>query len=129
MENKKIRNATPTEYNGVKYRSKLEAKFARMLDVRGIAFDYEKEKWTLLEKQRYMGETIRCVQYTPDFIIGDIVVEVKGFRNDVFPLKRKLIIKYINERRPDLRFFEVKNERDMNAVIILILNKNMRTDE
>lgn len=120
MENKKIKNATPTIYKGVQYRSKLEVRFAMMLDAEKIPFAYEEETWVVLDKQTYMGKTIRCVTYTPDFIIGNVVVEIKGFRNDVFPLKRKLIIKFINENRPDTLFFEAKTVADMRIVVDFI---------
>lgn len=120
MENKKIKNATPTIYKGVQYRSKLEVRFAMMLDAENIPFAYEEETWVVLDKQTYMGKTIRCVTYTPDFIIGNVVVEIKGFRNDVFPLKRKLIIKFINENRPDTLFFEAKTVADMRMVVDFI---------
>lgn len=120
MENKKIKNATPTIYKGVQYRSKLEVRFAMMLDAENIPFAYEEETWVVLDKQTYMGKTIRRVTYTPDFIIGNVVVEIKGFRNDVFPLKRKLIIKFINENRPDTLFFEAKTVADMRMVVDFI---------
>lgn len=42
---------------------------------------------------------IREITYTPDitFMIEDlkVIIEVKGFENDVFPLKRKLFRKYL----------------------------------
>lgn len=117
MENKKIKNATPTIYKGIRYRSKLEVRFAMMLDAEKIPFAYEEETWVVLDKQTYMGQTIRCVTYTPDFIIGNVVVEIKGFRNDVFPLKRKLIIKFINENRPATVFIEAKTVADMRAAV------------
>lgn len=123
MENKKIRNATPAVYDGVQYRSKLEARFARMLKENGIDFEYEKEHWELVPKQRWMGKVVRPITYTPDFIIGDVVVEIKGFRNDVFPVKRKLIIKYILENRPEVIFVEAHTIGDMAKAIELIKSK------
>jgi len=125
MENKKIKNATPTTYKGVQYRSKLEVRFAMMLDAEKIPFVYEEETWVVLDKQTYMGKTIRCVTYTPDFIIGNVVVEIKGFRNDVFPLKRKLIIKFINDNRPDTIFIEAKTVADMRAAVDVIKQQKL----
>ncbi len=125
MENKKIKNATPTTYKGMQYRSKLEVRFAMMLDAEKIPFAYEEETWIVLDKQTYMGKTIRCVTYTPDFIIGNVVVEIKGFRNDVFPLKRKLIIKFINDNRPDTIFIEAKTVADMRAAVDIIKQQKL----
>lgn len=125
MENRKIRNATPSEYKGRVYRSKLEAKFAWMLDGNHIPFKYEEETWEVLPKQTYMGKTVRAVTYTPDFIIGDTVVEIKGWRNDVYPLKKKLIIKYINEHRPGTVFIEAHTMKDMAEAITQIKKQNI----
>lgn len=115
--NKKIRNATPTAYKGVTYRSKMEATFAMMLEAEGIDFDYEGETWVILQPQKYQGKTIRAVTYTPDFIVDDVIIEIKGWRNDVFPLKKKLIIKFINENCPHRLFVEARNVGDMRAAI------------
>lgn len=123
MINRKIKNATPTIYNGRQYRSKLETRFARMLDENHISFTYEAETWEIVPKQKYLGKTVRAVTYTPDFIIGDVVVEIKGFRNDVFPLKKKLIIKFINESKPDTVFIEARTVADMTDAVNLILQK------
>ena len=90
MQNKKIRNATPTTYAGVKYRSKLEAKFAKILTEAGVQFQYEFPTYELLPRQEFQGETLRPVTYTPDFLVKDFIIEVKGFKNDVYPLKKKL---------------------------------------
>lgn len=122
-ENRKIRGATPTEYGGRRYRSKMEATFARLLDMAGLDYAYEAEKWELVPAQEYRGEKVRPVTYTPDFIVEGIVVEVKGWRNDVFPLKRKLIIKYINERRPGTVFVEARSLSDMAGVVDMAREK------
>ena len=66
-----IKNATPTYYNGVKYRSKLEAKCAKVLDEMGIEFQYESLKMELLPKFIYMGKTYLPWTYKTDFIIFD----------------------------------------------------------
>lgn len=124
MENRKVHNATPTEYDGTQYRSKLEARFARMLKEHGIEFEYEKETWELLPKQRWAGKVVRPITYTPDFIIGDVVVEIKGFRTDVFNVKRKLIVKYLLEHHPEVTFVEAHSIGDMTKAVEIIKSKN-----
>lgn len=126
MENKKIRNATPAVYDGIQYRSKLEARFARMLKENGIGFEYEQEHWELVPKQRWMGKCVRPITYTPDFVIGDVVVEIKGFRDNVYLVKRKLVIKYILEHRPEVTFVEAHTIGDMTKVVELIKSKQER---
>ena len=127
MENRKVKNATPAEYKGRTYRSKLEAKFAWMLDGNRIPFKYEEETWEVLPRQTYRGKAIRAVTYTPDFVLldGKVVVEVKGWRNDVYPLKKKLIIKYINENRPGTVFIEARTMAGMAEVITQIKKQSI----
>lgn len=123
MQNKKIRNATPTTYEGVKYRSKLEAKFAKILTEAGVQFKYEFPTYELLPRQEFQGETLRPVTYTPDFFVKDFIIEVKGFKNDVYPLKKKLIANFLNKHFPAQKFIEIHNERDMRAALQSILNE------
>lgn len=125
MINKKVRNATPTAYKGVVYRSKMEVTFAMMLDSEGIEYGYESETWMLMQPQKYMGKTIRAVTYTPDFIVDNVIIEIKGWRNDVFPLKKKLIIKFINDNCPDTLFIEARNINDMRQAIYEIKKRRL----
>jgi hypothetical protein len=109
--NKKIKNATPSEYKGIKFRSKLEMFTYRHLMEASIPFEYEEHRFTLLEafesscdsyepiykKGRKFGfglanPKIRAMTYKPDFVNenDNWIIEVKGFRNDAFPLRWKL---------------------------------------
>lgn len=117
MENRKIKNATAVTIDGVTFRSKLEARFAQLLRLHKIPYKYESETWTILDKFEYEGEKIRAVTYTPDFILGDFVVEIKGWQNDVFPLKRKYILKYLINSGSRYKFRLVKTVKDMMNVI------------
>lgn len=117
MENRKIKNATAVTIDGVTFRSKLEARFAQLLRLHKIPYKYEEETWVILDKFEYEGEKIRAVTYTPDFILGDFVVEIKGWQNDVFPLKRKFILKYLIDSSSRYKFRLVKTVKDMMSVI------------
>ena len=65
---KRIR-AIPIEYNGIRYRSLLEAKWALFFDILGVEFLYECDKYKL-------GD----ISYIPDFYIPHlgIFIEIKG---------------------------------------------------
>lgn len=123
MENRKVKNATPTTYNGINFRSKLEARFAKMLDDEGLEYKYEEETWELFPKFKYRGKTYRPITYTPDFIIGDHVVEIKGWQNDVYRVKKKLILMHIMDCFPGKQFHEVKTVGDMRNLIFIIKNQ------
>lgn len=116
--NKKIKNAKPTEYNGVKYRSKLESEFAKVFDENGVPFKYEPFKITLIPSFKYLGQTIRDVSYTPDFVVyNNIIIEAKGFPNDAYPLRKKMVLKYIVDNNYNYEFYEIKTKNQLLKLI------------
>ena len=75
-----------------KYRSKLEERLAKQLTDSGIEFSYE----TL--KISYMVPA-RKAKYTPDFVVGDMVIEAKGRFRTAQDRQKLLLVK---EQYPDL---------------------------
>ena len=69
-----------------KYRSRYEASIARDLQFKGIEFEYEtiKVNYYLKKKGKCEGcDNVNSIfvhkTYTPDFIIGSMIIEAKGF--------------------------------------------------
>lgn len=119
-ENKKIKNAHPKEYNGIKFRSQLEVMTYKTLIEYGFTPKYEEKTFILWDgfipsisfytKNKFKRKNhnieivsnstckdkrpLTAITYTPDFIFDykdkHIIVEVKGLQNDVFPYKFKL---------------------------------------
>ena len=109
--NKKVINATEVTINGVKYRSKLEARCAQILKENNISFEYEPLNIEYIPKFEYYGEKYRAAFYTPDFIIDDkYILEIKGFPNEVYRYKKKLVLlKLLKDNNyTKYRFFEIK---------------------
>ena len=109
--NKKVINATEVTVNGVKYRSKLEARCAQILKENNISFEYEPLKIEYIPKFEYYGEKYRAAFYTPDFIIDNkFILEIKGWKTDVYKYKKKLVLlKLLKDTRyTQYRFFEIK---------------------
>ena len=106
--NKKVINATEVTVNGVKYRSKLEARCAQILKENNISFEYEPLKIEYIPKFEYYGEKYRAAFYTPDFIIDNkYILEIKGFLTDTYRYKKKLVLlKLLKDNT--YRFFEIK---------------------
>lgn len=108
MENKKIRNATECELDGIKFKSKQERSIYKYLLSVGIKPSYESEKFTIWDRDRFSvpyydryGKIFKrierkptSVHYTPDFTfkVGDtkVILEIKGFKNDVVPYKIRM---------------------------------------
>lgn len=136
MINKKVRNATVVEYSGIKFKSKMEVSVYKTLIANGFKPEYESKKFVLVKGfkptvQFYIpnkNKELMCVTkkvidvtYTPDFIIYVdevlIVIEVKGQPNDIYPLKRKLFVKYMEESNVPMMFFEIHNMKQLYKVI------------
>ena len=125
IKNKKIKNATVTVYNGITFRSKLEAECAKILDEEGIKYQYEPFKIILLPSFKYLGKTLREWHYSPDFVVfNNIIIEVKGFPNDDWGYKKKMILKYIVDHNYMYEFYEVKNKTQLRTLIKELKTKN-----
>ena len=77
--------AIETEYNGYKFRSRLEARWAVFFDALGIRYEYEKEGYQLSNityENQYGYRTVMPgdVYYLPDFFLPDrdVWIEIKG---------------------------------------------------
>jgi len=139
--NKKVRNATAKVYKGIKFRSKLELFTYRKLEDAGIAALYEKKKYVLMEGFRFESEAIECnslreyventtkvrdITYTPDFVDpnNEWIIEVKGFANDVFPVKWKLFKKHLQALDEDTPvLFLPRNQKQVLETIEIIKEK------
>lgn len=112
-ENKKIRNATICQEDGINFRSKQERAIYKYLLSVGITPKYEEEKFTIWDRGKFsvpfydkFGKTFMridrkptSVHYTPDFIFDvngiKVILEVKGFKNDASPYKIRLFRDYL----------------------------------
>ena len=144
MENRKVKNATPFEYNNIKFKSKLEVYCYKRLIEEGINVKYEEEKFELvpafvfnnksievykMKGSKYFGlqrNLVRAITYTPDFT-GEyngkkFIIETKGNPNDVFPIKWKLLKRYLHLRRIRVDLYLPRNKTQVDIVIKEIKN-------
>lgn len=137
-KNKKVQNATAKVYKGIKFRSKLELFTYKKLEEEGIKALYEKKKFILQEGFHYDMPTyeptkkdgyvdvshkkIRDITYTPDFVDpnGKWIIEVKGYANDVFPIKWKMFKDYLMQQENPPVLFLPKNQGQVLQTIELI---------
>lgn len=141
-KNKKILNAHPKKYNGIEFKSITEVMIYKTLVSGGFTPKYEKIKFTIWEGFK---PTIpfydRCAKtgmlslktsklinttYTPDFTFNYnnhlIIIEAKGIENDVFPIKKKLFRKLLEDKYRNSLFFEVRTKRETLQAIDIIKN-------
>src|SRR5574344_1823720 len=138
-ENKKIKNATKCEVNIdgniIKCRSKLEAYALKKLQENGFTFDYEKTQYIYLDPFTLNPiikiKSIRAWTYTPYIVVTipiqmtnnvtmniKCIIECKGFKNDMAPLKRKFLLDFLNHLNPDeYYYFENTNQKTINQMI------------
>lgn len=125
--NKKVRGATPNTYDGIKFRSALERGTYQLLKAAGFDVKYEPITYHLWEgiKLRSVRQVapnrdksgkyskdlfeqtakLQDIKLTPDFEIEvgyyKIILEAKGNPNDVYPLKKKMLLKWLEDWSPD----------------------------
>lgn len=145
MKNKKVKNAKEKRFEGIKFKSDLEKTCYELFLKEGFDFCYECRRFelfpsfklrniTMLEPAKKNGRLSRFMEkrtkafikitYTPDFVVntrkGTVFVEVKGFANDVYPYKRKLFLKMLDDTGKHYWFLEPHNERQILQTINII---------
>lgn len=113
----KVRNATPNEYNGIKFRSKLETYTYKKLKEANIIADYEMHRYELLPAFTFHGNKVRAITYLPDFVGKDFIIECKGFPNDAFPLKEKLFKRLLVDISPNCMYYVVHTQKEVNTLV------------
>lgn len=142
--NKKIKNATPLIFDNIKFKSKSEVMAYKTLKEYGFNPQYESTTYTLIDGFKptipfYMRNScnelslndkkIISIKYTPDFIVIYktlcAFIEVKGYSNDCFPMKRKLFRRYLEMNKNinpsnDYMFFEIHTKKELLQAIEII---------
>jgi hypothetical protein len=136
--NKKIKNATSVCVNGIEFKSKLEGRVYEILLSNGFDPQYEAKTLVLWEGFRptkpYYSKTktklnyfspakLKDITYTPDFYFKyndlEVFIEVKGFMNDVYPLKKKMFRKHL-ESLDNVIAFEIYTLTQLKEAINMI---------
>lgn len=140
MSNKRVKNATIIQYRDIKFKSKLEATFYKMLLQAGFNPQYESKTYVLwngfkptipfytkdrkTKDLKLSTDKLRDITYTPDFSFNynglEIIIEAKGKENDTYPIKRKLFRKILEKLSPKPLVFEVFNKKQLLSAIEII---------
>lgn len=142
MQNKKILNATPLEYDGISFKSKLEKMAYQTLKEHNLPVQYEPKKFIIWEgfkptvpfynkdkvtkDLKLEQKKLISISYTPDFIINYkdhlIVLELKGRENDCFYLKKKMFRKWLEKYGSKSIYFEIYTKKQLLQAIDIIKN-------
>lgn len=113
----RVKNATPNEYDGIKFRSKLETYTYKKLKEANIKAEYEKHRFDLLPAFIFNEQKIRAITYLPDFVGFGFIIECKGFPNEAWPLREKLFKYYLSNSMPNFKFYVVHTQKEVDAMI------------
>lgn len=119
----KVRNATPTEVDNIKFKSKLEAYTYLQLKKAGIEAEYEPTHFTLIPAFIYNNEKVRKMTYLPDFVGKDFIIECKGLITDSFPLRWKVFKYILHLSGAKYNLYLVRNQVQVNNLIKTLKEK------
>lgn len=143
-KNKKVKNATECEYNGIKFKSNLEMDVYILFLNAGIDMPYEPVTYTLMDSKSYKGMhyapykdrrlhknvwglypyKVLSIKYTPDFVLSlkgkFIAIECKGFCTERYRYQKKLFLDYMENNYPDGLFFEVHTLKQAKKALEII---------
>lgn len=148
-ENKKIKNASPLEYEGISFKSKLEKMIYQTLKEQGFPVEYEPHKFILwqgfrptvpfYDKDKYTrmlkleSKKIIDITYTPDFVFTYngflVIIEAKGMENDCFYLKKKMFRKWLEDNHPKSIYFEIYTKKQLLQAISIIQNLSQKSQK
>lgn len=133
-------NASPLEYDDISFKSKLEKMTYQTLREHGFPAQYEPRKFIIWEgfkptvpfynkdKSTRMlkieSKKIIDISYTPDFMFNHnnrlVIIECKGFENDIYPIKKKLFRKWLEANLPNSIYFEIYTKKQLLQAIDII---------
>lgn len=116
----KVKNATPNEYDGIKFRSKLETYTYKKLKEANIYSEYEQHRYELLPAFTFQGNKVRAITYLPDFVGNNFIIECKGFPNEAWPLREKLFKYYLKDT--NYKFYVVHTQKEVDKLISELKN-------
>lgn len=123
-QNKKIKNATPIEADGIKFRSKLELYTYKKLKEANIMTEYEQHRYELLPAFIFHGKKVRAMTYLPDFVGKGFIIECKGFSNDAFPLRKKLFEFWLSVHEPETQYHIVRTQKEVDQLVETLKSLN-----
>lgn len=111
-----VKNVRKVVDFGITFDSRLEHYAYKSFKEANLNFDF-KPTYTLIEKFKYMGESIRTMTLTPDFRFTTDIVDTKGYMMPNAQLKYKLLKKYLYDRGESYRIIFLKNQIEVREYV------------
>ena len=139
--NNKVKNAQRIVYNEITFKSKLDLMAYKLLEEKGFNPQYEQNTFIIWQgfkpvvpfftknKARQVinnNKKLINITYTPDIYFEyrgyKVIIEMKGFTNDVYPIKVKLFRKYIEQLQDSNKYllFELYTKQQLLTAIQII---------
>lgn len=139
--NNKVKNAQTIVYNEMTFKSKLDLMAYKLLEEKGFNPQYEQNTFIIWQgfkpvvpfftknKARQIinnDKKLINITYTPDIYFEyrgyKVIIEMKGFTNDVYPIKVKLFRKYIEQLQDSNKYllFELYTKQQLLTAIQII---------
>ncbi len=139
--NNKVKNAQIIEYKEITFKSKLDLMAYKLLEERGFKPQYEQNTFIIWQgfkpvvpffttnKAKQIinnNKKLINITYTPDIYFEyqgyKVIIEMKGFTNDVYPIKVKLFRKYIEQLQDSNNYllFELYTKQQLLTAIQII---------
>lgn len=117
--NKKIKNATVTYIDGIKFDSKLEGYMYSLLKMHKIPFEL-KPKFEIQPGFKYFTSKIRPITYTPDFYLpdSDILIDTKGFKTEASNIRIKMLKYYFYKQGKNVHLLTPKTQNECEKLIL-----------
>lgn len=139
--NNKVKNAQIIEYKDITFKSKLDLMAYKLLEEKGFNPQYEQNTFIIWQgfkpvvpfftknKAKQIinnNKKLINITYTPDIYFEyqgyKVIIEMKGFTNDVYPIKVKLFRKYIEQLQDSNKYllFELYTKQQLLTAIQII---------
>jgi hypothetical protein len=120
------RGGTVLEYDGITFKSKLEVYCYQQLKEHGLEAAYEVETFEILPSITFIyndkkSKVVRSMNYTPDFVGDDYIIECKGYASESFPLRWKIFKHFLYNNNIKKYLYLPRKKADIDEMIQNIL--------
>ncbi len=116
-KNKKIVGATKCSADGFIFDSKLELFMYRLLKRYKVDFEL-KRKFIVQEGFVLEGKKVRAITWSPDFLIGNLIIDTKGHATEPFKLRLKLFKKMMEDRGEKYEFLFPSEQSQCHEIVL-----------